>query len=125
MRELENALERAVALSQSDIIVPEDLPPSLTAPPIWRVDADNPARAALLGAAARDALVRATAYADALGLRLGEVELISEVPLVPEPSPQPRTMMAAAKMADSVELSVSSGTVELNAEVYVRFAILR
>lgn len=91
----------------------------------WRVDADNPARAALLGAAARDALVRATAYADALGLRLGEVELISEVPLVPEPSPQPRTMMAAAKMADSVELSVSSGTVELNAEVYVRFAILR
>jgi uncharacterized protein YggE len=34
-------------------------------------------------------------------------------------------MMAAAKMADSVELSVSSGTVELNAEVYVRFAILR
>jgi len=33
VRELENAIERAVALSQSDVIVPEDLPPQLTTPP--------------------------------------------------------------------------------------------
>lgn len=91
----------------------------------WRVDADNPARAALLGAAARDARVRAAAYVEALGLGLGEVELISEAPITPEPSPQPQPRMAmAAKMADSgSELSLSAGRVELSAEVYVRFAI--
>jgi uncharacterized protein YggE len=91
----------------------------------WRVDADNPARAALLGAAARDARVRATAYVEALGLYLGEVELVSEVPLAAEPSPQPRMAMAmAAKMSDGgAELSLNGGRVELSAEVYVRFAI--
>jgi uncharacterized protein YggE len=94
---------------------------------VWRVDADNPARRALLADAARDARVRAAAYVEALGLRLGEVEIISEVAFAPEPSPQPqaRMMMAgAAKMADQAELSVSGGLVELIAEVYVRFAIL-
>lgn len=92
---------------------------------VWRVDADNPARAALLGAAARDARVRAAAYAAALGLQLGEVELISEAPIAAEnpPSPQPRMAMAA-KMADSgPELSLNGGRIELNAEVYVRFTI--
>ena len=43
----------------------------------------------------------------------------------PEPAPQPRMMMAASKTSDSAELSVSGGLVELSAEVYVRFAILR
>jgi DNA-binding NtrC family response regulator len=33
VRELENAIERAVALSTSDVIVPEDLPPSITSAP--------------------------------------------------------------------------------------------
>jgi len=91
----------------------------------WRVDADNPARAALLGVAARDARVRATAYVEALGLHLGEVELVSEAPIAAEtpPSPQPRMAMAA-KMADGgAELSLNGGRIELSAEVYVRFAI--
>ncbi len=93
---------------------------------IWRVDADNPARTALLGEAARDAKLRASAYVDALGLRLGEVEIISEVAFTPEPAPHERTMMmaGAAKMADEAEMSVSGGLIELSAEVYVRFAIL-
>lgn len=94
---------------------------------VWRVDADNPARRALLADAARDARVRAAAYVEALGLRLGEVEIISEVAFAPEPSPQPQgrmMAMAAGKMADQAELSVSGGLVELDAEVYVRFAIL-
>lgn len=91
----------------------------------WRVDADNPARRELLGAAARDAKVRATAYVEALGLRLGEVESISEAPLTAEPSPQPQMQrMAAAKMSDGPEVSVSGGLVELHADVSVRFAIL-
>lgn len=33
--------------------------------------------------------------------------------------------MAAAKRAESAELSVGAGLVELSAEVYVRFSILR
>ncbi|MDP2289734.1 MAG: SIMPL domain-containing protein [Actinomycetota bacterium] len=92
---------------------------------VWRVDATNPARRELLAEAARDARVRANAYVEALALRLGEVEIISEVAIEPEPSPQPRAMMAMAKASDSAELSVSGGLVELGAEVYVRFAILR
>lgn len=92
---------------------------------VWRVDADNPARRDLLADAARDARARATAYVDALAVRLGEVETISEIAIGPEPAPQPRMMMAASKMSDSAELSVSAGLVELSAEVYVRFAILR
>lgn len=93
---------------------------------VWRVDADNPARAALLGEAARDAKLRASAYVDALGLRLGEVEIISEVAFTPEPAAHERPMMmaGAAKMADGAEMSVSGGFIELSAEVYVRFAIL-
>jgi uncharacterized protein YggE len=90
----------------------------------WRVDADNPARGALLGAAARDARVRATSYVEALGLRLGDVELISEAPLAAEPSPPPQPRMMAAKMNDAgPELSLNGGRVELSAEVYVRFSI--
>ncbi len=92
---------------------------------VWRVDATNPARRELLAEAARDARVRANAYVEALALRLGEVEIISEVAIEPEPSPQPRAMMAMAKASDSAELSVSGGLVELSAEVFVRFAILR
>ncbi len=90
---------------------------------VWQVDADNPVRAALLGAAALDARVRAAAYVKALDLHLGDVELISEAPIDAEPSPQPRMMMAA-KMADGGgELSISGGRVELSAEVSVRFTI--
>ncbi len=91
----------------------------------WRINDDNPARAALLGTAARDARVRATAYVEALDLQLGEVELVSEAPIAAEPSPQPTPRMAmAAKMSDGgAELSLNGGRVELSAEVYVRFAI--
>ena len=91
----------------------------------WRVNDDNPARAALLGAAARDARVRATAYVEALDLHLGEVELVSEAPIAAEPSPPPQPRMAmAAKMSDGgAELSLNGGRVELSAAVYVRFAI--
>ena len=88
----------------------------------WRVDAQN------LGQAALDARVRAAAYVEALGLALGEVELISELPPVAEPGPAPRAMMAMAMAkgaGDATELAMSGGLVELHAEVFVRFAILR
>lgn len=93
---------------------------------VWRVDAANPARRTLLAEAARDARVRATEYVEALALRLGEVELISELPIAPGPQPQLIETMAFSKSgADASELSVNGGLVELSAAVYVRFAILR
>ena len=97
----------------------------------WRVDPDNPTRSDLLGLAARDARRRAEAYTSALGLRLGEVELIDEGPIGSGASPQatsshPEMMaMRAAKSADAGgAISVSGGLIELAAEVHVRFAIL-
>jgi uncharacterized protein YggE len=92
----------------------------------WRVDRDNPARRALLADAARDARVRATAYAEALGLQLGEVELISETPIQAEPGPSPRMSMAPmmdAKVSGPA-MEVSAGLVELTADVHVRFVLL-
>ena len=97
----------------------------------WRVDPDNPTRSELLGLAAHDARHRAEAYVTALGLRLGEVELIDERPIGSGASPradgsQPEMMaMRAAKSADAGgAMSVSGGLIELVAEVHVRFAIL-
>ncbi|MEO5898558.1 MAG: SIMPL domain-containing protein, partial [Ilumatobacteraceae bacterium] len=92
----------------------------------WRVDADNPARRALLGEAAVDARVRAQAYVAALGVTLGAVESISELPPVAAPpaGSAPMAMRAMAKGADSAELSVSGGRIELTAAVYVQFALL-
>ena len=47
----------------------------------WLVAPDNPAREALLGAAAIDARHRALAYSSALNLSLGQVEDISDLPV--------------------------------------------
>lgn len=93
---------------------------------VWRVERSNPVRAELLSEAARDARRRATAYAEALMLHLGEVELISETPIAADPV-APRGMMLAmdaAPMAKGGEMAVSEGLVELTADVHVRFALL-
>lgn len=95
----------------------------------WEVDADHPVRHDLLGRAATDARRRAAAYATALGLELGAVELISERPIAaggpgqPPDGPMPMLAMARGKTA-APELSVSGGQIELTAEVHVRFALL-
>jgi uncharacterized protein len=97
----------------------------------WQVDPDNPTRSDLLGRAAHDARRRAQAYTAALGLRLGEVELISESPISASPTPRAETSGAAmmatrmAKGADTGDaMSISGGLIDLVAEVFVRFAIL-
>lgn len=92
----------------------------------WRVERDNPARAALLGEAALDARRRATAYAEALGLQLGGVELISETPIAPDPvmARGVMTAMESDAMAKGGEMAVSEGLVELTADVHVRFSLL-
>lgn len=92
----------------------------------WHVERDNPVLTRLLGDAARDARARAEAYSGALGLRVGDVELVSEAPITPEPVPPRPMMMAmdAAPMAKEMQVTVSEGVVELQAEVHVRFALL-
>lgn len=94
----------------------------------WEVDRDHPVRHELLGRAARDARRRAEAYTDALGLRLGAVELISEAPIGTAPAPGPlgdaMPMARAMKASAAPEMAVSGGQIELSAEVHVRFAIL-
>ncbi|MEN9645696.1 MAG: hypothetical protein RL238_2365 [Actinomycetota bacterium] len=90
----------------------------------WHVDRDNPARAALLADAARDAHTRATAYAGALGLRLGEVELISEMPIPAEPHPGGMRMAMDSAPMGAPPVEVSGGQIELSADVHVRFALL-
>ncbi|MFN8021472.1 MAG: SIMPL domain-containing protein [Acidimicrobiales bacterium] len=95
---------------------------------LWEVDRDHPVRTELLGRAARDARRRAEAYAAALGLQLGAVELVSEAPIAAAPGPAPYAdmmpMARAMKAQATPDLAVSGGRIELSAEVHVRFAIL-
>ncbi len=93
----------------------------------WQVDDTNPVRHELLGRAALDARRRAAAYAEALGLTLGAVELVSESPIAGGPPPgdaRPVAMMARAD-APAPEMAVSGGQIELAARVHVRFATLQ
>jgi hypothetical protein len=113
--QLGSLLSRAVAVARTQV-----------AGPWWRVDDDNPSVVALLGAAALDGRRRAEAYATALGLRLGEVEAISEQPFEASDAPmagQAMKMMASAPMGEA-DVPVNPGEVELVTEVFVRFALL-
>ena len=92
----------------------------------WVVDDQNPARIELMAAAARDARVRADAYAAALGLAVSGVDAVSEQPLG-DPEPRAEGMMVAkARMmtADSAPVPVNPGDVELAARVHVRFHVI-
>ena len=90
------------------------------------VDRDNPMHTTLMTAAARDAKARAFAYAEALGLRLGDVELISETPISAGPPPGPQYAMAMAESMSSAppEVAVSGGLIELTSRVHVRFSLI-
>jgi len=94
----------------------------------WMVDRDNPMHTTLMTAAARDAKARAFAYAEALGLRLGDVELISETPISAGPPPGPQYAMAMAMDESMVsgppEVAVSGGLIELTSRVHVRFSLI-
>lgn len=93
----------------------------------WQVDASHPARTELLGEAALDARRRAAAYAAALDLRLGPVELISERPIVAAPDgPVPRMALAMKATMDGPgpDMNVDAGRIELSAQVDVRFGLL-
>jgi uncharacterized protein YggE len=89
---------------------------------LWHVDDDNPVRIELMGDAARDARARAGAYAVALGMQVGNVELISESP-IDAGRPPVEAMMARSMKAESDAMSVNEGVVEVRAEVHVRFGL--
>lgn len=85
----------------------------------------HPALAALLGTATLDAVHRADASADALGLQRGAVDEVSDLPIVASPGRQPMAMMVRAEAADSSQtMSVSGGQIDLHAAVHVRFTTL-
>lgn len=95
--------------------------------PHWRVDDDNPAVLAVLRAAALDARRRAEADAMALGLRVGEVEAISEQPFGADRPPlRPEAMRARgfAKADAADDVPVNPGEVELGVDVHVRLALI-
>lgn len=94
----------------------------------WQIDAAHPARTEILGEAALDARRRADAYATALGLRVGTVELISERPIVPAPPDGPAPQMAPAMFAKAegagADMAVDAGRIELWSQVDVRFGLV-
>ncbi|MCU1394742.1 MAG: hypothetical protein JWM34_3170 [Ilumatobacteraceae bacterium] len=91
----------------------------------WSVSAEHPARRELLAGAALDAVQRADAYADALGLQRGAVEEVSDLPISSGFVVAPMQAMARSKAADTgPTMSVNGGLIELHASVDVRFTTL-
>jgi hypothetical protein len=91
----------------------------------WHVDVANPIRRELLGEAALDARRKALAYASVLGLQVGDVELISEAPIVVSPSPAAEAYGLRMAKSDTPVVSVGEGVTEIAAVVHVRFGLLR
>jgi uncharacterized protein YggE len=93
----------------------------------WHVSVDHPAHHALLGAAALDAQRRAIAYTVTLGLLLGAVEEISDLPITVSPGNDGQAMMRAAKGAaePAPAMDISGGEIALSASVNVRFSTLQ
>ncbi|MCU1364654.1 MAG: hypothetical protein JWN39_293 [Ilumatobacteraceae bacterium] len=90
----------------------------------WSLSPEHPARRELLGAAALDAVQRADAYADALGLQRGAVEAVSDLPIAEAFGPLPTATFARAKSGEAAPISVNGGEIELSATVHVRFTTL-
>jgi uncharacterized protein YggE len=87
--------------------------------PGWRVAPDNPARIEACRGAAAVARLKAEAYADALGVRLGRVVEARE-PLV-TPGPVPRGVMLAAVQQE--DIPIDPGELDVFATVDVTFAL--
>jgi uncharacterized protein YggE len=89
------------------------------------VSPDNAGRQDAYRRAALDAKARATAYADALGLKLGPVQRIDEI-TESRPAPVPRMMAMAAPMEGGAETTPSAvhvGEVDIDASVTVTFRL--
>jgi uncharacterized protein len=97
----------------------------------WLVEPGNAVHASLRAEAAADARMRAEVYAEAVGMRLGQLDWIAEPGLGTGPPPEPglpraRTMLAAAmEQADSSRiLDLQPEPISVTAEVEARYALL-
>jgi uncharacterized protein YggE len=93
--------------------------------PVWVVDADNPARIEAYRLAALDARRRAEAYAGALGMTLGAVVELTDVPRrLPSEPMHEMVAMVAGPASGRAAVPVESGDVDVVAAVEVGFALL-
>jgi uncharacterized protein YggE len=88
--------------------------------PSWRIAPDNPAHDQARRAAVEDARRRAVAYAEALGIRLGAIALVSEPGTA---HPVARAIALGAGIGDAGDIDVQPGTLEVTASVEVSFRI--
>jgi len=87
--------------------------------PVWSIAPDNPARIEACKQAAAEARRKAEAYAEALGMRLGDVAEIREA-AAGGVSPMPRSMALAASEA---AIDVDPGELNVDAQVEVSFRL--
>ena len=88
--------------------------------PWWHLHGDNPARTEACAAAARDARRKAEAYADALGVRLGEVRSVTESAAPVGPAPR---MLAAGARGAATEGIELDPTLDVTADVTITYGI--
>lgn len=103
-------LQEAIARAEAAIDGPE-----------WRIAIDNPARTEACRQAAADARRRAEAYAEALGLHLGEVLRVSE-PGIGVIRAE-RHAVAALAAGPAPEITVEAGEMEVAAAIDVTFRL--
>jgi uncharacterized protein len=92
--------------------------------PWWSVRPSNPARAEACRQASQDARMKAGAYAESLGSRLGSILWIREPPSeAGYGGPSMRAMPMAAQAAPSPEIPIEPGEMDVSAVVEVAFAL--
>jgi uncharacterized protein YggE len=91
--------------------------------PVWWIAPDNQARLEACRQAAAEARRKAEAYADALGLRLGEVAEIREPTGGGGIEPRPVAGQIALRAAPEPPLEVDPGELEVKAQVEVTFRL--
>jgi uncharacterized protein YggE len=90
--------------------------------PWWRILPDNPARLEACRQAARDARLKAEAYAASLGAQLGPIAWIRESSGEYAPMPRPAFALAArATGPEQAEMDVEPGEMDVSASVSVSF----
>jgi uncharacterized protein len=90
--------------------------------PWWKIAPENPARAEACRLAAADARRKAEAYAEALGVRLRAIEMVTEPGVSREPQRYRREPVHVLAMsAGPPELEVEAGELEVAAAVEVTF----
>lgn len=91
--------------------------------PTWRVAPDNPARLEACGRAASDARAKAGAYAESLGMRLGDVQEIADPGTAGFGGTYRVLSGGYVPTVAASHVDVESGGLEVSAAVDVTFAL--